>query len=72
MSFLELQHQVEKLPVPERVALMNHIKHTLTDIELEAFWVEEAEQIVDLIDLGKMKTFTLDELRKRRAERITS
>jgi hypothetical protein len=72
MSILELQHQVEKLPVQERVALMQHIQHTLTTKELETYWIEEAEDVLDLVDSGQMKTFTADELRKRRAERITS
>lgn len=72
MSFLELQNQVEKLPVQERVALMQHIKHSLTAAELEAFWVEEAEKVIDLVDTGQMATFTADELRKRRAARIAS
>jgi Putative addiction module component len=72
MSLLELQHQVEKLPVQERVALMQHIKHTLTPAELEAFWVEEAERVIDLVDAGQMATFTVDELRKRRAARTAS
>jgi hypothetical protein len=72
MSLLELQNQVEKLPVQERVALMQHIKHTLTAAELETFWVKEAEQVLDLIDEGQMATFTVDELRKRRAARTAS
>jgi hypothetical protein len=71
-SLLELQNQVEKLPVQERVALIQHIKHTLTATELEAFWVEEAEQVVDLVESGQMATFTVDELRKRRAARTAS
>jgi hypothetical protein len=72
MSLLELQNQVEKLPVHDRVALMQHIRHTLSPAELETFWVEEAEQVVDLVDAGQMATFTVDELRKRRAARTTS
>jgi Putative addiction module component len=72
MSFLELQNQVEKLPVQERVALMQHIKHSLTVAELETFWVEEAEKVIDLVETGQMATFTADELRKRRAARIAS
>ena len=72
MSILELQHQVEKLPVQERVALMQHIQHTLTTKELETYWVNEAERVIDLVDSGQMPTFTADDLRKRRAERITS
>jgi hypothetical protein len=72
MSLLELQNQVEKLPVQERVALMQHIKHTLTAAELEAFWVAEAEKVSDLVDAGQMATFTVDKLRKRRAARTAS
>lgn len=72
MSLLELQNQVEKLPVQERVALMQHIQHTLTPAELETFWVKESERILDLVDSGQMATFTVDELRKRRAARTTS
>jgi Putative addiction module component len=72
MNFLELQNQVEKLPVQERVALMQHIKHSLTAAELETFWVQEAEKVIDLVEAGQMATFTADELRKRRAARIAS
>lgn len=72
MSYLELQSQVEKLPVQERVALMQYIQHSLTPAQIEAFWVEEAERIADLIDAGQMRTYDRDELRKRRAQRTAS
>ena len=68
MSFLELQNQVIQLPVAERVVLMEQIRDSLSEAEIEAFWVEKAEQVVDLVDAGQMPVFTKDYLRKRRAE----
>ena len=68
MSFLELQNQVIQLPVAERVVLMEQIRDSLSEAEIEAFWVEKAEQVVDLVDAGQMPVFTKDDLRKRRAE----
>jgi hypothetical protein len=67
MSFLELQNQVIALPVPERVRLMEQLRSSLTVSELEQFYINQAEEVLDAVEAGKMATHTADELRKRRA-----
>jgi hypothetical protein len=43
MSLLELQNQAEQLPLHERVALIRHLRHSLTETEREALMLEETK-----------------------------
>jgi hypothetical protein len=67
MSFSELQNQATALSVAERVQLIEHLRLSLTANELEAFYINQAEEALDALEAGEMKVYTPEEMRQRRA-----
>ena len=71
MSFDELVAEVEKLSLPERAALAKRIVESLdelSDSEIEALWIQEAERRLDELEQGRVTEVSAEQvLRQARA-----
>ncbi len=71
MSFDELVAEVEKLSLEERAALAKRIVESLdelSDSEIEALWIQEAERRLDELEQGQVTEVSAEQvLRQARA-----
>jgi putative addiction module component (TIGR02574 family) len=71
MSFDELVAEVEKLSLEERAALAKRIVESLDELsesEVEALWVQEAERRLDELEQGQVPEVSAEQvLRQARA-----
>jgi len=71
MSFDELVAEVEKLSLEERAALAKRIVESLDELsesEVEALWVQEAERRLDELEQGQVTEVSAEQvLRQARA-----
>jgi putative addiction module component (TIGR02574 family) len=71
MSFDELVAEVEKLSLAERAALAKRIVESLDELsesEVEALWVQEAEHRLDELEQGQVTEVSAEQvLRQARA-----
>ena len=71
MSVEELTSKIMSLNFRDRALIAAKVQKSLTREEIDVLWVEEAEQVLDLIDADKMRVISGTELRKRRVPKTT-
>lgn len=71
MSVEELTSKIRSLNFRDRALIAAKVQKSLTREEIDVLWVEEAEQVLDLIDADKMRVISGTELRKRRVPKTT-
>ncbi len=71
MSLEELEAEIKKLPLKERGILAKRLLESLDNLsesEIEALWVEEAERRADELEQGQVTAIPVEEsLRRARA-----
>lgn len=68
MSLEELETEIKKLTVQDRAKLAKWIVHSLDDLsesEIEALWVEEAERRLDELEQGMATEISAEEVLRR-------
>ncbi|HSW00651.1 MAG TPA: addiction module protein [Sedimentisphaerales bacterium] len=68
MSIDELEAEVKKLSLRERAALARRIVESLDELseqEIEALWIEEAERRLDELEQGQVTEMSAEEVIRR-------
>ena len=68
MSIDELEAEVKKLSLRERAALARRIVESLDELsesEIEALWIEEAERRLDELERGQVTEISAEEVIRR-------
>ncbi len=68
MTLQELKTEIRKLPLNERAALAKSLIDSLDDLsesEIEALWVEEAERRLDELEQGRATEIPAEEVLRR-------
>jgi hypothetical protein len=74
MSRKEIEAEIRKLDLKERAQLAKWIVETLDELseaEVEALWVEEAELRLDELEQGLVTEIPVEEALRRARERIS-
>lgn len=75
MSVLELEVEIRKLPLRDRARLAKRLVESLDDLseaEMDALWIEEAERRLDEMEQGQVAEVPADEALRRIRASISS